>query len=121
VLLEDLAWKAVAQRCDRPTGAGSRHIPVRVQRAVWLRDDGQCAFVARSGRRCSARHFLEFHHLRPFAVGGEATLANLELHCRAHNAYEAGLFYGPLRDVSRAQEQARPVSAPSRPARASPG
>ena len=30
----------------------------------------------------------------PFAVGGEASTANIELRCRAHNAYEAELSFG---------------------------
>ncbi len=119
-LLEGLARTSVAGRGERAAAPGSRHISARVKRAVWLRDGGQCAFVARGGRRCSGRAFLEFHHLRPFAVGGEATIDNIELRCRAHNAYEAGLFYGGLRDVSRVQEPGAPyVSAAARSARAS--
>jgi hypothetical protein len=115
-LLDDLARGTVAhERADRARGPGSRHIPARVKRSVWLHDGGQCAFVARGGRRCSGRAFLELHHLRPFGVGGEATTDNIELRCRAHNAYEAGVFYGPLRDVSRLQEaSAAYVSAPAR-------
>jgi len=62
---------------------------------VWLRDGSRCAFVARSGRRCAERGFLELHHVEPHAVGGEATVDNIQLRCRAHNAYEAELFYGP--------------------------
>ncbi len=50
--------------------AGSRHIPAAVRRQVWARDDGQCAFVGRTGR-CTERHFIEFHHVSPYAVGGE--------------------------------------------------
>ena len=46
------------------------------------------------GRRCGERGFLEFHHLKPYAVGGEASVANIELRCRAHNTYESDLFYG---------------------------
>ena len=37
---------------------------------------------------------LEFHHLRPSAAGGLATVENIELRCRAHNQYEAELFFG---------------------------
>jgi hypothetical protein len=32
----------------------------------------------------------------PFADGGETTIANLQLRCRAHNAYEADVHFGPL-------------------------
>jgi 5-methylcytosine-specific restriction endonuclease McrA len=69
--------------------------PAAVRREVWTRDEGRCAFVGTSGR-CAERGFLEFHHLRPFAEGGETTAANLELRCRAHNAYEATWHFGTL-------------------------
>jgi 5-methylcytosine-specific restriction endonuclease McrA len=78
--------------------SNNRHIPARVKRAVWLRDGGRCAFVGTTGgvtaRRCTARALLEFHHLRPFAVGGAGSSDNIQLRCRAHNAYESDLFYG---------------------------
>jgi len=84
----------------RPT-TGSRHVPAHVRRGVWQRDGGQCAFVGRLGQRCRERAFLELHHVEPYAIGGEATLSNLSLRCRAHNAYEARLVFGP--SVSRPQ------------------
>jgi 5-methylcytosine-specific restriction endonuclease McrA len=73
---------------------GSRHVPAAVRRAVWARDNGQCAFVGHDGR-CRARGFLEIHHVIPFAAGGETVVDNLQLRCRAHNAYEAEEFFGP--------------------------
>jgi hypothetical protein len=82
---------------QRATAAGSRHVPASVRRDVWLRDRGHCAFVARSGRRCRERSGLEFHHVEPYGVGGKATVANIQLRCRAHNAYESVLFYGESR------------------------
>ena len=99
LLLEDLARKKFAKtdrpRTSRGTAPGSRDVPARVQRTVWLRDGGSCAFVGKGGRRCGERGFLEFHHQEPHGVGGEPTVENIELRCRAHNAYEAELFYGP--------------------------
>jgi hypothetical protein len=74
------------------TGDRSRHIPAAVRREVWRRDAGRCAFVGRSGR-CTENAFLEYHHVRPYAAGGEPTPANVELRCQAHNAYEATLFF----------------------------
>jgi len=65
-----------------------------VKRAVWDRDAGRCAFVGREGR-CAERGFLEFHHVVPYASGGAATLANIQLRCRAHNQYEAGEVFDP--------------------------
>jgi hypothetical protein len=105
VLLEDLARKkfATTER-PRPGGsksAASRHIPAQVKRTVWLRDGGRCAFVGASDRRCTATAFLEFHHHIPYAVGGEASVENIQLRCQAHNAYEADLFYGAGRGDPR--------------------
>jgi hypothetical protein len=84
-------------RSERRASTGSRHIPAEVRRSVWQRDGGRCAFVAAYGRRCSARKPLEFHHVHPYAAGGEATVGNIELRCRSHNAYEANLLYGANR------------------------
>jgi hypothetical protein len=99
LLLADLEKKKFAQtnrpQRPRPHQTGSRHVPAGVRRQVWTRDDGRCAFDGASGR-CAERGFLEFHHVRPFAEGGETTAANLELRCRAHNAYEATLHFGTL-------------------------
>jgi hypothetical protein len=114
-LIQDLARKKCAAvtkaaRRGRATGAGSRHIPARVKRAVWTRDQGRCAFVAGSGRRCGERGRLEFHHVEPYAVGGAATVANIQLRCRAHNAYEAVLFYGPNANGSASVVRERPAA-----------
>jgi hypothetical protein len=73
----------------------SRETPRHVKREVSHRDGGQCAFVAHDGRRCTERTFLEFHHIRPYAKGGPATVENISLRCRRHNQYEAELVFGP--------------------------
>jgi hypothetical protein len=97
-LLEVLArqkFAAAGRPRDKSGGAPrSRHIPSQVKRTVWLRDGGRCAFVAPNGRRCAARGFLEFHHVTPHAAGGEPTPSNIQLRCRAHNHYEAELYFG---------------------------
>ena len=54
---------------------------------------GCCAFVGNE-ERCRERAFLELHHVEPYAVGGGATVENVELRCRAHNVYEARVFFG---------------------------
>jgi hypothetical protein len=84
----------------RGTAPGSRHVPAEVKRAVWVRDLGRCAFVGTDGRRCNERAFVEFHHVRPYAAGGEATVENIQLRCRRHNGYEARTFFdrGPDAD-----------------------
>ena len=72
---------------------GKRHIIADVARSVWKRDGGRCAFLGRNGRRCDSTAFLEFHHLEPYGAGGPATVENIALRCRAHNLYEAEVFY----------------------------
>src|SRR5207237_5108798 len=54
------------------------------------------------------RGFLELHHVEPHAVGGEATADNIQLRCRAHNAYEAELFYGRGKVVRRDDSVSEP-------------
>ncbi len=78
-----------------PAAARSRQIPAAVRRAVWKRDGGRCAFIGAEGR-CTESAFLEFHHVEPYAAGGEATLENIALRCRAHNGYEARVFFGAM-------------------------
>ena len=99
ILLQDLERKKLAAASrPRPAGVstpGSRHVPAAVRREVWKRDGGQCAFVG-DARRCTERGFLEYHHVVPFAEGGPTTTENLQLRCRAHNAYEAEEHFGPL-------------------------
>ena len=100
-LLDDLTrgkFAATAKpRAGHAPREASRHIPAEVRRAVAARDGASCAFVSRSGRRCGERGFLEFHHLVPYALGGQATVGNIQLRCRAHNAYEAEHCFGPGR------------------------
>jgi 5-methylcytosine-specific restriction endonuclease McrA len=97
LLVEQLERKKLAAakrpRGDSTTLSQSRYIPASIRREVWARDEGRCAFVGTQGR-CEERGFLELHHVKPYAAGGSATAANLELRCRAHNAYEAELFFG---------------------------
>ena len=85
-------------RSGRKPAARSRDAPREVKRVVWQRDGGQCAYVAPSGRRCSERTFLEFHHVHPHARQGPATVGNISLRCWRHNHYEGELIFGPRPD-----------------------
>jgi 5-methylcytosine-specific restriction endonuclease McrA len=98
-------------------GRTSRAVPAQVKRAVWRRDRGQCAFLGEGGRRCGERGFLEFHHVRPHAVGGGATVENIQLRCRAHNAYEAEMYYGPGIRITEADAELVPERVGLRAAR----
>lgn len=60
-------------------GHRSRTIPPAVRRALRSRDRG-CRFPG-----CENRRFVDAHHVRHWAQGGETTLANLVLLCRRHH------------------------------------
>ncbi len=95
--LERRKFAATTQpRAPRPSRSRQRgrHIPANVRRAVWERDRGQCTFVSGAGRRCESRRFLEFDHAEPVGRGGESSVANLRLRCRAHNQFMAERTYG---------------------------
>ena len=98
LLVADLERKKLGAT-DRPrprptTPVSTRRPPAEMRRAVCRRDADRCAYVSKDGRRCEERGFLEFHHVIPYAMGGETTVENIQLRCRAHNGYEADLFYG---------------------------
>ena len=108
MLLEHLERKKLAQvsRAREPRGVStdSRHIPAAVRRAVWARDEGQCAFVGRQGR-CTERGFLECHHVLPFADGGPAVVENIQLRCRAHNQYQTKQWFRAARPVAERERR----------------
>jgi len=79
---------------ETDTSPRSRYIPAAVRRIVRRRDSDQCRFVDKSGRRCTERRGLEFHHHDPFGRGGDHDPARIRLMCRAHNAYLAEREYG---------------------------
>ena len=79
-----------------PPRAGTRHIAAAVREAVYVRDEGRCAFVSADGVRCGARHDLELDHIRPFSRGGGSGAQNLRCLCRAHNLLEARRAYGEV-------------------------
>jgi len=87
----------------REPGLRSRYVRQEVKDGVSRRDADQCAYVSPAGKRCTERTFLEFHHVRPYAKGGTATVENISLHCRRHNQYEAEMVFGP-HEVSEMRE-----------------
>jgi 5-methylcytosine-specific restriction endonuclease McrA len=72
----------------------SRHIPDEVRDVVFIRDGGQCTFVALDGTRCRCRGGLHIDHITPFANGGRIDMSNLRLLCGAHNRRAAELSMG---------------------------
>jgi hypothetical protein len=63
----------------------NRHIPTALKNAVRIRDQDQCTYPSPEGKICGSKFYLEFEHLLPDAYGGQRSLDNLTLRCRAHN------------------------------------
>ena len=91
----------------------SRHIPAAVRRAVRARDAGRCRFVDEQGRCCSERKRLEFHHRRPYGMGGDHSPENISLLCPAHNRYVAELDYGQAAIKGRRRSHQEASRAPA--------
>ena len=72
----------------------SRYVPAPIRRTVFDRDRARCAYHDNRGERCRETFGLEIHHVRAHALGGPATLDNLELRCRAHNTLAAEQDFG---------------------------
>ena len=88
----------------------SSHIPARLRRAVWIRDNGCCSFVdSVSKKRCGSRHLLQIDHIKPMALGGGNQFSNLRLLCSAHNLHRAAKTFGEMKFLAQAQA---PGSAP---------
>jgi len=92
-----------------------RTIPAAVKRAVRARDGGQCTFVSEKSERCPAKGSLEYDHVKPVAKGGESTVDNLRLRCRAHNQLAAEKEYGEefMREKRKDSRRAAAAREPS--------
>ncbi len=98
------------EACTVPS---SRHIPVAVQRAVRERDGDRCRYLDEQGRRCKEHNWLQFHHRHPFGLGGEHSVGNIRLMCRAHNAYMAECDYGREAMATRRRPRRRAFPPPA--------
>ena len=65
------------------------HIPARVRRAVYERDEGRCTFLGSSGHRCGSTFGVQLHHRLAWALDGTDDPDNLTIHCSVHNQYQA--------------------------------
>ncbi len=104
---EALAPHGAMRAPNAPSTAPARrhHLPVSVRRAVWHRDGACCTYMDGRGQRCRENSGLELHHLEPHARGGPATLENLTLRCRAHNALAAEQDFGRARILEKRSAQ----------------
>jgi len=99
----------LSQRSRRGATGGSKrarnHISHEVRREVALRDELQCTFVSPDGTRCTARHFLQFHHELAWARGGGDGVEDLRLLCTGHNRLLAERDFGAAHVAKRIAER----------------
>lgn len=62
-------------------GRKSRSIPPSIRRALQRRDIG-CRFPG-----CTCTHYVDAHHIKHWADGGETSMENLVLLCRKHHRF----------------------------------
>lgn len=95
-LARKAARRQGAQRGGETDGRPSRRIPQGVRDAVLRRDGERCSFVAADGRRCESTEWLEYDHVRPWALGGRSdNPVNVRILCRAHNQHSSRRIFGP--------------------------
>jgi hypothetical protein len=83
-----------APKHENTAPARRQQIAAAVRRVVWQRDAARCTYTDIRGQRCREQAGLELHHVSPHVRGGPATVDNLTLRCRAHNALAAEQDFG---------------------------
>jgi hypothetical protein len=73
----------------RPRPTAPDRVTAQVKREVWARDKGRCQFPIEGGGVCGETRRLQVDHVRPRALGGDSTPANLRLVCGFHNIVAA--------------------------------
>jgi hypothetical protein len=76
-------------------GRRTRTIPPSIRRALHSRDKDGCRFPG-----CTNKHYVDGHHIKHWADGGETRLSNLVLLCRYHHrqVHEGGVVIQVLDD-----------------------
>jgi hypothetical protein len=91
-----IQWLETEEGEPLSVGRKTRSIPPAIRRALQRRDGG-CRFPG-----CTATRFVDAHHVRHWADGGETKMENLILMCRRHHrlVHEGGfgLEVGPDRE-----------------------
>lgn len=71
-----------------------RKFSAAVRHTALVRSGGRCEAVGENGRRCEAKAYLEFDHVKPWARGGRSTGENCRVLCRTHNVVAAEKVLG---------------------------
>jgi hypothetical protein len=82
-------------RPQKPRPATEGAVTQESRRAATERDGAQCGWVdEHTGRRCTARAFLEMDHVHERALGGSGKPENMRWLCHSHNRLHAEQTFG---------------------------
>jgi hypothetical protein len=62
-----------------------RSLPSPLRTQIFQRDSASCTYKGVNGKICGSESFLQIHHLRPWAQGGNHQPENLQILCAAHH------------------------------------
>ncbi len=93
-VMKEYIKRSKPKASSKPASVNTKSIPKAVKEYVYLRDGGQCTYVGKDGKRCSARLCLEYDHIHPKALGGSNDADNIRLMCSTHNKYLAEKVFG---------------------------
>ena len=86
---------STAAAAKRRVNPNSKYISQEVKKYIWNRDQGRCQFIdSETKKKCESQFALEIDHIQPFSLGGQTTVKNLRLLCRAHNSFVAKEAFG---------------------------
>lgn len=88
----------------------ARYISAEAEREILKRNEGQgCVFEsATTGKRCGAKHFLQYDHIKEWSRGGGNGAENLRVYCAAHNRWRwRNRKNSQVRSARRAYEPCR--------------
>lgn len=100
-----------------------REFSTKVKAAAFQRAEGRCEHVDDHGRRCEAKLYpgtIAFDHIIADSIGGEPTLDNCAVLCRAHHAVKTATLDTPRAAKTKRQHD-KNIGAVSRSSRPMPG
>jgi hypothetical protein len=62
-----------------------RNLSKPLRKEICQRDNASCTYKGINGKICGSQSFLQIHHLRPWAQGGNHQPENLQTLCAAHH------------------------------------
>jgi len=76
-------------KTNQSKGTTGRNIPSAIRKKILMRAKNRCEY-----KHCGEIRNLQFEHIIPYGKGGQHTIDNIKLFCRAHNQRSAIKEYG---------------------------